>query len=216
MLCVAGVFVGCLPKKTKTIEPEKSKPAPKAAKTSKPAPKPAAKPAAKPKVARNPVVVMETDKGTIVIELFATKAPITVENFLLYTDDKFYDGTIFHRVIKDFMIQGGRRKKPTYDVIPNEAANGLKNKKYTIAMARTGDPHSASAQFFINHKDNGFLDYRAATRDGFGYCVFGKVIEGQAVVDKIAAGRVKFNAAGKKSAPITPVVIKSVRRKAEK
>ncbi len=138
----------------------------------------------------NPKVLMKTSKGDITIELYPDKAPLTVNNFLSYVDEKFFDGTIFHRVMKDFMIQGGGltpdfQEKTSKSPIKNEAANGLKNKRGTIAMARTGEPHSATCQFFINHVDNSFLDYGTAS-DGWGYCVFGKVIEGLDVVDAIA------------------------------
>jgi cyclophilin family peptidyl-prolyl cis-trans isomerase len=139
----------------------------------------------------NPKVMMETTKGDITIELFADKAPLTVKNFLSYVDEKFYDGTIFHRVIKGFMIQGGGftadlREKPSKSSIKNEAANGLKNKRGTIAMARTEVIDSATCQFFINHVDNPGLDYRNNTPQGYGYAVFGKVIKGMDVVDAIA------------------------------
>ncbi len=134
-------------------------------------------------------VNIETSQGDIVLELDKEKAPKTVENFLSYVDEGFYNGTIFHRVIKDFMIQGGGftpelERKKTHAPVQNEAKNGLKNMRGTIAMARTSAPHSATAQFFINHKDNDNLDY--PSRDGWGYCVFGKVIEGMDVVDAIA------------------------------
>ena len=167
---------------------------------------------------KNPVVVMETSMGTIKIELAADKAPITVKNFLSYVDDKFYDGTIFHRVISDFMIQGGglepgfKEKKETKDPIKNEADNGLSNKKYTIAMARTDEPDSATAQFFINVKDNKALDHKDKTRRGYGYCVFGKVIDGTDVVDKIRQIDVEEDARGEKSKPVKEVLVKSVRR----
>ena len=133
-------------------------------------------------------VLLTTNHGTIKLELDAEKAPKTVENFLSYVRDGHYNGTIFHRVIDGFMIQGGgfepgMKQKPTKDPIDNEAKNGLKNEAYTIAMARTSAPHSASAQFFINIKNNSFLDYPG--QDGWGYCVFGKVVEGTDVVDKI-------------------------------
>lgn len=133
-------------------------------------------------------VILTTNHGKIKLELDAEKAPKTVENFLAYVRAGHYDGTIFHRVIDGFMIQGGgfepgMKQKPTNDMIENEAKNGLKNKPYTVAMARTSDPHSASAQFFININDNTFLDYPG--QDGWGYCVFGKVVEGTDVVDKI-------------------------------
>lgn len=138
-----------------------------------------------------PVAVnMETSMGTIVLRLDSEKAPTTVENFVKYVKSGFYDGTIFHRVISGFMIQGGgftadMTQKPTSEPIQNEANNGLPNAKYTIAMARTSDPHSAMAQFFINTNDNVFLNFKAQTTQGWGYAVFGKVIRGQDVVDKI-------------------------------
>jgi peptidyl-prolyl cis-trans isomerase B (cyclophilin B) len=136
------------------------------------------------------MVKMQTNKSTIVLELNADKAPKTVENFLNYAKKGFYDGTIFHRVIDGFMIQGGgmepgMREKSTDAPIQNEANNGLANERGTIAMARTPDPHSATAQFFINVSDNDFLNFRAETTDGWGYCVFGKVVEGMDVVDEI-------------------------------
>ena len=136
------------------------------------------------------MIKLSTSFGDIMLELDHEKAPITAANFEQYVKDGFYDGTIFHRVIDGFMIQGGgfdekMEQKETRDTIENEAANGLKNDCYTIAMARTMAPHSASAQFFINVKDNDFLNFRSADANGFGYCVFGKVVEGQEVVDKI-------------------------------
>jgi peptidyl-prolyl cis-trans isomerase B (cyclophilin B) len=142
----------------------------------------------------NPKVLMKTSKGDMTIELYADKAPITVENFLSYVDDKFYDGTIFHRVIKGFMIQGGGllpdlTRKMTKAMIKNEATNGLSNERGTIAMGRMDTPHTASAQFFINHVDNPGLDHRDTTDEGYGYCVFGRVIEGMDVVDIIANTR---------------------------
>lgn len=135
-------------------------------------------------------VILTTNYGTIKLELEAEKAPKTVENFLAYVNAGHYDGTIFHRVIDGFMVQGGgfepgMKQKPTNDPVENEAKNGLKNEPYTVAMARTSAPHSASAQFFINVKNNSFLDYPG--QDGWGYCVFGKVVEGKEVVDKIKA-----------------------------
>jgi peptidyl-prolyl cis-trans isomerase B (cyclophilin B) len=138
----------------------------------------------------NPRVLMKTTKGNMTLELYQDKAPITVKNFLSYVDEKFYDNTIFHRVIKDFMIQGGGLtedfiEKSTKSPIKNEATNGLKNKRGTIAMARMNEPHSATCQFFINHVDNSFLDNGVAA-DGWGYCVFGKVVDGMDVVDTIA------------------------------
>jgi cyclophilin family peptidyl-prolyl cis-trans isomerase len=140
--------------------------------------------------AENPRVLMKTSKGDIVIELFADKAPITVNNFLSYVDEKFYDGTIFHRVVKGFVIQGGGLTadfvtKKTKPPIKNEANNGLKNLRGTIAMARTSDINSATCQFFINLVDNPFLDHRDDTPEGFGYAVFGRVVSGLEVVDAI-------------------------------
>ena len=137
-------------------------------------------------------VELTTTAGTIRIELDDAKAPNSVENFLAYVNAGHYDNTVFHRVIKGFMIQGGgmepgMKQKPTREPIANEANNGLKNDKYTIAMARTSDPHSATAQFFINVADNGFLNHTAPTAQGWGYCVFGKVVDGFDVVDKIKA-----------------------------
>ena len=142
--------------------------------------------------ANNPEIKIKTNLGNITIELYPEKAPNTVENFLQYVADDFYKNTIFHRVIPNFMIQGGGfdptyTQKPTRQPIKNEAANGLKNQIGTIAMARTSDPHSATAQFFINVVDNDFLDYSAPTERGFGYTVFGKVIEGMEIVNQIAS-----------------------------
>lgn len=162
---------------------------------------------------KNPVVVMETSMGTIKIELFADKAPTTVKNFLGYVDDKFFDNTTFHRVIADFMVQGGgmepgqRKPKPTKAPIKNESDNGLSNERGTVAMARTPVPDSATSQFFINVKHNEFLD-RAKARDMVGYCVFGKVTEGMDVVDKIRAVETDRTDGDR---PIKDVVIKSVR-----
>ncbi len=146
-------------------------------------------------------VQMETSAGSLRIELDDNKAPASVENFLQYVRAGHYDGTVFHRVIKGFMIQGGgfdgdMNQKPTAAAIKNEANNGLKNDKYTLAMARTNDPHSATAQFFINTKDNGFLNFTAENASGWGYAVFGKVVDGTDVVDKIervATGRKGFH-----------------------
>ena len=137
-------------------------------------------------------VRMSTTMGDFVIEVDEAKAPVTAENFLQYVREGFYDGTIFHRVISNFMVQGGgfgadMKQKPTRDPVENEAANGLKNEAYTVAMARTSDPHSATAQFFVNAVNNTFLNFRSANADGFGYCVFGTVVEGRDVVDKIKA-----------------------------
>jgi peptidyl-prolyl cis-trans isomerase B (cyclophilin B) len=158
-----------------------------------------------------PIVELRTTKGTIVLELDRKKAPKTVENFLRYVEEGHYDGTIFHRVIPNFMIQGGgmtadMKEKPTHAPIPNEADNGLKNLRGTIAMARTSDPHSATAQFFINLKDNGFLDHTAPTTQGWGYAVFGRVVEGMDVVDAIA--RVPTGTKGfHQDVPKEPIVI---------
>jgi peptidyl-prolyl cis-trans isomerase B (cyclophilin B) len=168
---------------------------------------------------KNPVVVMETSMGKIKIELFQDKAPKTVKNFLDYVDEKFYDGTIFHRVIPKFMIQGGGmepglKEKKTHDAIENESSNGEENKRGTLAMARTNEPNSATAQFFINLKDNDFLD-KANARDKVGYCVFGKVIEGMDIVDKIA--KVETETKGMhQDVPVEDVTIKSVRREEKK
>ena len=138
------------------------------------------------------MVVLTTNFGDIKIELFAEEAPKTVENFLNYVTSGFYDGVIFHRVIPGFMVQGGgmlpgMEEKDGNASIKNEANNGLKNDRGTLAMARTQDPHSASSQFFINSADNAFLNFRSETPDGWGYCVFAKVVEGMDVVDKISA-----------------------------
>ena len=165
----------------------------------------------------NPVVVMTTSKGEIQIELNQEKAPKTVANFLSYVDDGFYDGTIFHRVISNFMIQGGgftpeMHQKDTREEIENEADNGLGNEKGTVAMARTSDPHSATAQFFINAADsNDFLNHRGKTPQGWGYCVFGKVVEGLDVVDAIR--QVDTGSRGMhQDVPTEPIVIESVKR----
>jgi len=161
-------------------------------------------------------VLMKTTKGDITIELYPEKAPITVNNFLSYVDEKFYDGTIFHRVIKGFMIQGGGftpdfQEKATKPPIKNEAGNGLKNKSETIAMARTAVIDSATSQFFINHVNNSFLDHRDNSSEGFGYCVFGKVIEGMDVVDAIANAKT-MTRSGQSDVPRETIEIISVRR----
>lgn len=166
--------------------------------------------AATPAVA-GPRVNLETSLGTIVLELDEDKAPVTVANFLQYVRNGFYDGTIFHRVIDNFMIQGGGftedlRQKPTREPIANEAANGLKNVRGSIAMARTSAPHSASAQFFINVADNAFLNYPG--QDGWGYAVFGRVVEGMEVVDRIHQVPTGSSGPFPKDVPQTPVVIK--------
>jgi len=161
-------------------------------------------------------VLMKTTKGDITIELYPEKATITVNNFLSYVDEKFYDGTIFHRVIKGFMIQGGGftpdfQEKATKPPIKNEAGNGLKNKIGTIAMARTAVIDSATSQFFINHVNNSFLDHRDNSSEGFGYCVFGKVIEGMDVVDAIANAKT-MTRSGQSDVPRETIEIISVRR----
>ena len=155
------------------------------------------------------MVILDTSMGEIHITLDAEKAPITVKNFTDYVEDGFFDGTIFHRVIANFMVQGGgmnedMQQKTTKASIENEAKNGLKNKKYSIAMARTTAPHSASSQFFINVTDNDFLNYPG--QDGWGYCVFGEVISGQNVVDKIQLVET-INLGGHADVPAEPVVI---------
>ncbi|CAH1906467.1 peptidyl-prolyl cis-trans isomerase B [Candidatus Nitrotoga sp. HW29] len=157
------------------------------------------------------MVKLHTNHGNITLELDAEKAPITVKNFLDYVNSGFYDNTLFHRVIDGFMVQGGgfesgMKEKSTKASIRNEAANGLTNDKYTIAMARTSDPHSATAQFFINLKDNIFLDYTASSSQGYGYCVFGKVVSGSEVLDAIR--KVKTgNKSGHQDVPLEDVVI---------
>ena len=157
------------------------------------------------------MVNLHTNFGTITLELDAGKAPDTVKNFLQYVQEGFYDNTIFHRVIDGFMIQGGgftpeMEQKAPRAPVQNEAHNGLKNEAYTIAMARTPDPHSATAQFFINVADNGFLDYREPSTQGYGYCVFGHVVAGQDVVDRIK--KVKTgNRAGHQDVPVEAVII---------
>lgn len=163
-------------------------------------------------LAANPKVKMETTKGTAIIELYPDKAPETVKNFLRYVNEGAYDGTIFHRVIKNFMNQGGGftvdfKKKETHEPIKNEADNGLKNLKYTIAMARTSDPHSATNQFFINTKDNAFLDFTSKTPRGWGYAVFGKVIEGQDVMDRISRVKTVGQGPFPSDVPMVEIVI---------
>jgi len=164
----------------------------------------------------NPKVIMKTSMGDITIELYPDKAPITVKNFFSYMDEKFYDGTIFHRVIKEFMIQGGGltpdfRSKPVKPAIKNEATNGLKNKRGTISMARMPDKDSATCQFFINHVDNTGLDHRDNTPEGYGYAVFGKVIKGMDVVDAIASV-ITMTRSGRANVPREAITIISIRR----
>jgi peptidyl-prolyl cis-trans isomerase B (cyclophilin B) len=157
------------------------------------------------------MVKLHTNFGVITLELDAAKAPDTVANFLKYVEDKHFDNTIFHRVIDGFMVQGGgfepgMKQKPTGKPVKNEATNGLKNEAYTVAMARTSDPHSASAQFFINVTNNDFLNHTAQTPQGWGYCVFGKVVEGQDVVDKIKKVRTGSKA-GHQDVPLEDVIV---------
>ncbi|MFZ2053549.1 MAG: peptidylprolyl isomerase [Candidatus Aminicenantales bacterium] len=166
--------------------------------------------------AANPKVLLKTSRGDITIELYPDKAPVTAKNFLSYVDDKFYDGLIFHRVIKGFMIQGGGltpdlATRTAKAPIKNEAGNGLKNTRGTIAMARSGEINSATCQFFINHVDNDFLDHRDETAAGFGYCVFGKVVSGLDVVDAIATTPT-MTVHGMEDVPRETVTIISIRR----
>ena len=166
--------------------------------------------------AANPRVVMETNRGTMTIELYPDKAPKTVKNFLDYVQNGYYSGTIFHRVIPKFMIQGGGfaedlSRKGTNPPVPNEAENGLSNVRGTISMARTEDPHSATGQFFINLVDNKALDHTGKTTGrAWGYCVFGKVVEGMTVADKIAAVKTGGRGPFTRDFPLTPIVIKKV------
>ena len=162
-------------------------------------------------------VILETSKGTIILELKAEKAPAAAKNFLKYVNDEFYDGTIFHRVIPNFMIQcggfmPGMVEKSTQDPIKNEADNGLQNERGSIAMARTNDPHSATSQFFINLKDNSFLNHTAPDGQGWGYCVFGKVTDGMDVVDAIA-GVATGNDSGHGDVPVETITIEKVTTK---
>ena len=158
-----------------------------------------------------PRVKLQTSMGDMVIQLDAEKAPKTVDNFLTYVKEGFYDGTVFHRVINNFMIQGGgfesgMKQKSTHEPVENEANNGLKNDRYTLAMARTSDPHSATAQFFINVADNDFLNFTSPTPNGWGYAVFGKVVEGTDVVDRIKAVKTG-NKGFHQDVPVEDVVI---------
>ena len=160
----------------------------------------------------NPVVIFETSQGEISIELYPEKAPETVKNFIQYVNDKFYDGTIFHRVIPNFVVQGGgfdskMSQKKTRTPIKNEADNGLLNKKGSLSMARTNDPHSASSQFFINLKDNDFLDFKSKSAQGWGYAVFAQVTKGMDVVEKMAKTKTG-NAGPHRDVPVTPIVVK--------
>ncbi|PLA74782.1 peptidylprolyl isomerase [Hydrogenovibrio sp. SC-1] len=161
-----------------------------------------------------PQVLIETTKGNIIIELYPNKAPKTVKNFLRYVNEGFYEGTIFHRVIPNFMIQGGgfteqMHQKKTHAPIQNEADNGLKNQIGTVAMARTNDPHSASSQFFINVAQNSFLDFREKTERAYGYAVFGRVIKGMRVVNQIRQAKTGFNS-GMGDVPLSPIIMTKV------
>src|SRR5436190_2719415 len=171
-----------------------------------------AEPVKAPAAPSHPHVLFETSKGNFTIELYSDKAPKTVENFLQYVKSGFFNGTIFHRVIPDFMIQGGgftadMTQKATKAPVMNEADNRVLNERGTLAMARTGDPHSATAQFFVNLKNNGFLNYTGSTPSGWGYCVFGKVVEGMETVDAIAAVPTTRKGANE-NVPVEAVVIK--------
>jgi len=155
------------------------------------------------------MVILETNMGEIHINIDVEKTPITAKNFIDYVEDGFFEGTIFHRVIPNFMIQGGgmtedMQQKPTKATVENEAKNGLKNNKYSVAMARTSAPHSASSQFFINVSDNQFLDFPG--QDGWGYCVFGEVVAGHDVVDKIQSVET-LNLGGNADVPASPIII---------
>ena len=166
--------------------------------------------------ADNPKVIFKTSKGDITVELFPDKAPKTVANFLQYVRDKHYDGTIFHRVIRSFVAQGGGfnkgfQRQPTRAAIPIEADNGLSNERGTIAMARTNDPNSATDQFFFNLKFNGFLNHRSKTRQGWGYAVFGKVIDGMNIVGRIARAPTGAGGPFPQDVPAEPVIIKTMR-----
>lgn len=158
-----------------------------------------------------PRVKLQTTMGEMLIELDAEKAPKTVENFLTYVKEGFFDGTVFHRVINNFMVQGGgfdadMKQKQTHGQIENEANNGLKNNRYTLAMARTSDPHSATAQFFINVADNEFLNFTSPTPNGWGYAVFGKIVEGTDIVDQIKVVKTG-NKGFHQDVPVTDVII---------
>jgi cyclophilin family peptidyl-prolyl cis-trans isomerase len=172
-----------------------------------------------PKELKNVQIIIDTSLGTITAELYPAKAPATVSNLLSYVDAKFYDATIFHRVIDSFMIQGGgftrdMIQKKNQAPVKNEADNGLRNERGTLAMARTMIVDSATSQFFINLVDNSFLDFKSKTDAGWGYCVFGKVVEGMEVVDKIA--KVRTDLSGRlQNVPVEPVIINSIRRKAD-
>ena len=176
--------------------------------------KPASEPPLQP-APGNPVVVVDTSAGPITIELFKDQAPVSVENFLQYVHDGFYEGTIWHRVVPGYVIQGGGYtaqlgEKPTRAPIQNEATNGLSNRKGTVAMARTRAARSATSQFFINLADNPGLDHRGFAPDDFGYAVFGRVIDGWGAIDKIAAAKTTTTKDGMDNVPETPILIKGV------
>jgi len=164
--------------------------------------------------AANPQVELKTNMGVIVLELYPERTPVTVRNFIQYVKDGHYNGTRFHRVIPNFMIQGGGfttdfKQKPVRQPIRNEAANGIKNAAGTVAMARTSDPHSATSQFFINVADNDFLNFRYPTRDGYGYCAFGRVTKGMKIVQRIASVATGAGPPPHRDVPRHPVVIES-------
>jgi cyclophilin family peptidyl-prolyl cis-trans isomerase len=166
---------------------------------------------------QDPTLLIETSLGSFTLALDAARAPRSVENFLKYVDAGHYEGTVFHRVIPGFMVQGGGydgsyQKKPTLAPVHNEADNGLRNVRGTVAMARTSEPHSATSQFYVNLVDNAFLDHKAPTDRDWGYAVFGKVVEGMDVVEKIAAVRTGAQGSFAKDAPLEAVVIRAVRR----
>ena len=166
--------------------------------------------------AMNTTIIIETSKGTMKAELWADKAPKTVENILQYVDSGYYDGLVFHRIIKGFMIQGGgfdlrMEKKATKDPVKNEARSDVRNERGTLSMARTMDVDSGTSQFFVNHADNAALDHRDKTDQGYGYCVFGELIDGLDVLDAIAGVKTGVMG-GYRDIPVEPVVIKSIRR----
>ncbi len=167
--------------------------------------------------ADQPQVELDTSAGKIVIQLDADRAPITVANFLQYVDDGFYDGTLFHRVIDGFMVQGGGfdqqlQRKTTRQPIKNEATNGLKNYRFSIAMARTQKPHSATAQFFINTEDNAFLDHKSPSGNGWGYAVFGKIVEGTEVIEEISTVPTSAKGPLPSDVPVDDIIIKKASR----
>ena len=207
IFCVAVALMGC------ASQPDADKPTASKPIENKPTPKQGT-----PIMSdTNTLVIIETDKGDITVELNGDKAPKTVANILAYVDAKYYDGLIFHRVIPGFMVQGGgmdanMQQKATNAAVENEADNGLLNDRGTLAMARTGDPNSPTGQFFINHADNAFLNHSGKNPQGWGYCVFGKVTDGMDVVDAIAAVPTG-NAGPHQDVPTEKVEIKTIRRK---